>query len=339
MNTWPSEADISSTWEQGTTEVVVSICCTTFNQEAYIENALQSFLCQVTRFPFEILVHDDASTDRTVDIIQAYQKKYPNLIRPIFQKQNQFSKGQFKPTCYTASFSHAKYIALCEGDDYWVDSNKLQLQFDVMEEWTSVDFSFHAAYKSTNETVSSIASWFYGDSIKLFDAQDIANLAGQFAPTASYMLRREVILNMPEWFFKIAPIGDIFLELYGANRGGALYIPQPLSVYRVKAINSWHNRNKKGSKSRADFFTRMIESVGLIENSLALNRMNLKRAVLHCGLALDLLLQCDDTGFRNEIYKSVEESKNISFTQFILYQARHFPTALRIFYKLRNFFG
>ena len=113
---------------------LVSICCITYNHEPYIVQTLDGFLMQKTSLPFEILIHDDASTDRTADIIREYEKKFPNLIKPIYQKENQYSKG-FTSVSETWNFPRAqgKYIALCEGDDYWIDENKLQMQVDFLE--------------------------------------------------------------------------------------------------------------------------------------------------------------------------------------------------------------
>ena len=113
---------------------LVSISCITYNHEPYIVQALNGFLMQKTSFPFEVLVHDDASTDRTADIIREYEKKFPKIIKPIYQKENQYSKG-FTSVTATWNFPRAqgKYMALCEGDDYWIDENKLQMQVDFLE--------------------------------------------------------------------------------------------------------------------------------------------------------------------------------------------------------------
>ena len=114
-------------------QITVSICCVTYNHGEYIKQALDSFLAQKTRFNIEILIHDDASTDNTPQIIEKIEKKYPTIIKPIYQKENQFSKGI--PISMTFNFPRArgKYIALCEGDDYWTDPYKLQKQVDFLE--------------------------------------------------------------------------------------------------------------------------------------------------------------------------------------------------------------
>lgn len=110
----------------------VSIICPTYNHEEYISDAIESFLMQKVDFPIEIIIHDDASTDNTVNIIKRYEKKYPDLIKPIYQKENQYSKGKI-PAHFVYKKATGKYIAICEGDDYWTDPYKLQKQFNFLE--------------------------------------------------------------------------------------------------------------------------------------------------------------------------------------------------------------
>lgn len=112
---------------------LVSIDCITYNHEAYISQALDGFLMQKTEFPFEILIHDDLSTDRTADIIREYEKKYPMIIKPIYQTVNQFSKGVEISKKFQFPRAQGKYIAICEGDDYWTDPYKLQKQVEILE--------------------------------------------------------------------------------------------------------------------------------------------------------------------------------------------------------------
>jgi glycosyltransferase involved in cell wall biosynthesis len=115
-----TQDQIKASWNE-TDQVAVSVVCPTYNHELYIREALEGFLMQETNFPFEIIIHDDASTDSTATIIREYASKYPAIIRPIFQSENQYSKGGFKPGEYAAGFAKGEYIALCKGDDYWVD--------------------------------------------------------------------------------------------------------------------------------------------------------------------------------------------------------------------------
>jgi len=106
---------------QSNTDPLVSICCLTYNHAPYIRDAIEGFLMQKTNFPVEILIHDDASTDGTADIIREYETRYPDIIKPIYQTENQYSKGVKISWEYQFSRARGKYIALCEGDDYWTD--------------------------------------------------------------------------------------------------------------------------------------------------------------------------------------------------------------------------
>jgi len=123
--------------------VEVSISCLTYNHEKYIRQTLEGFVKQKTNFRFEVLIHDDASTDGTQEIIKEYQLKYPDIIKPIFQKENQYEKRVQISKTYNYSRALGKYIALCEGDDYWTDENKLQMQYDALENDKSCSFSVH----------------------------------------------------------------------------------------------------------------------------------------------------------------------------------------------------
>jgi len=117
-----------------TTRPLVSISCITFNHAPYIRECLDGFIKQQTVFPFEVLIHDDCSTDGTTEIIREYEKKYPGIIKPMYERENQYSQG--KPSgSYVWNFPRAegKYIAMCEGDDYWTDPLKLQKQVDFLE--------------------------------------------------------------------------------------------------------------------------------------------------------------------------------------------------------------
>lgn len=139
-----SEEEIIASWKNKE-KIIVSVVCTTFNHEPYIEDAITGFLMQETDFAFEIIIHDDASTDATASIVRQYQKQYPNIIKPIFQTENQYSKGGFRPTLYTSSLSNGVYIALCEGDDFWISSNKLQIQAEYMLNNKDLQLTFHRA--------------------------------------------------------------------------------------------------------------------------------------------------------------------------------------------------
>lgn len=124
---------------------LVSVCTLAYNHEPYIRECLDGILMQKTNFAFELLIHDDASTDGTADIIREYEAKYPDIIKPIYQTENQYSKGVKINATIQFPRAKGKYIALCEGDDYWTDPLKLQKQVDFMEAKEEYSLCFHNA--------------------------------------------------------------------------------------------------------------------------------------------------------------------------------------------------
>lgn len=114
-------------------DILVSVICEVYNHEPYLRECLEGFVMQQTNFLYEILIHDDASTDGSVAIIREYEQKYPNLFKSIYQKENQYSKGVSIWRDIQIPRAQGKYIAICEGDDYWTDPLKLQKQVDILE--------------------------------------------------------------------------------------------------------------------------------------------------------------------------------------------------------------
>jgi glycosyltransferase involved in cell wall biosynthesis len=128
---------------------LVSICCQTYNHANYIKEALEGFLMQVVDFNYEILLRDDASSDGTAEICKDYSKKYPDKIKLLGYKENQYKRG-ILPFADNVKRAKGKYIAICEGDDYWTDPYKLQKQVDVLEENPDLAMSTHeASHQST----------------------------------------------------------------------------------------------------------------------------------------------------------------------------------------------
>lgn len=125
---------------------LVAIKCAVYNHELYLRDCLEGFVMQQTNFPFVAIVHDDASTDGSAAIIREFEEKYPDIIKPIYEAENQYSKhdGSLERIMNAAiDATGAKYIAMCEGDDYWTDPNKLQKQVDYMESHPECSVTFH----------------------------------------------------------------------------------------------------------------------------------------------------------------------------------------------------
>jgi glycosyltransferase involved in cell wall biosynthesis len=309
---------------------LVSVVVVTYNHELYIREAIESILMQETDFPFEIIIHDDASTDNTTSIIREFHARFPNIIKPVIQKENQYSKGGFKPSIYAAGCATGKYIALCDGDDCWINKHKLQIQVEAMLAHREVEFSFHPAYLKKDGIVSDKPHWCYSNENRVFNPGAILSVPGQFAPTSSYMFQRDVFKRLPEYINEV-PVGDFFLEMYGAQRGGALYIAKTMSVYRVSSVNSWTSNISENQNARIKHHKKMIFSLEKLKTDFpgCLNSLGHKMASSHCLLARSYLINRDYDSFKQEIVKSVITQAGLSYRQMIMYKLRFTPRLLR----------
>lgn len=217
----------------------VSISVTTYNQEKYIEQTLDSLLMQETNFEYEILINDDASGDRSPDIIRRYAKHFPDIIKPVFQKNNQYSQG--KEVHYTFNYTRArgKYIAYCDGDDYWTDPLKLQKQFDYMEGHPSISACVHAG-KSVNEEGTRILGSQRVDHADCYlDTERVIASQGMFASNSLFM--RNYFTDespLPRWFHE-AKITDYPLYLILSTKGDLYYMDDVMCAFRVASAGSW----------------------------------------------------------------------------------------------------
>lgn len=211
--------------------VLVSVICDVYNHESYLRDCLDGFINQKTNFTYEILIHDDASTDNSVNIIKEYVNKYPHLFKPIFQTENQYSKGV--STWYDIQIPRAKgkYIAFCEGDDYWIDPYKLQKQVDFMEANPDYSMCFHAAQILNETSTSEIIKCEKLDSREYY-TNDI--FPGWVIPTASVLYKVTMVKKYPKlkkihWM----KYGDIVLFLKCTHTGRVWGMEERMSVYRM----------------------------------------------------------------------------------------------------------
>ncbi len=231
-------------------EILVSIICNTYNHEKFARDALEGFIMQKTNFAYEILVHDDASTDSTADIIREYEAKYPELIKPIYQTENQYSKKVPITVAFQLPRVRGKYVAFCEGDDYWTDDRKLQKQVDALEAYPEVDICAHQAQRMSDGKMVGTFSRCQQDCI--FSAEQVIVGGGGIVATASLMYRNTLI----EQFKKIMAL-DYAWQIYGSLRGGMLYLADTMSVYRVAVSGSWTVRMRRDSEFRRNYSKRV----------------------------------------------------------------------------------
>lgn len=222
---------------------LVSICCITYNHEEFIGQAIESFLAQETDFAFEILIHDDASTDNTAEIIEEYRMQYPELIFPIYQTENQYSKGVSISATYNWPRARGKYISMCEGDDYWTDPYKLKKQVDLLED--NPDYSGCAhRFKSLKNGIIETSNI---NNIKnTYTLEDLA----QRIPfqTATFIFQKD-LLHIPSEYLPYISSHFIFMLL--AEEGNIYFMNDYMSVHRVHdgGVYSGLNQMQKLEKS------------------------------------------------------------------------------------------
>ena len=221
---------------------IVTVWCLAYNQKDFIRDALEGFVMQKTTFPFEVIVHDDASTDGTTAIVQEYARQYPDIIKPVIETENQWQKGGLKYIIHIMNekYRNGKYIAFCEGDDYWTAPHKLQQQVDFLESHSEYSMCFHSA-KKKYETKA--RAWINCENIedRDYDATDI--FVNWTVPTASVMCRREAMefyanLKHPERIQNY----DIFIFLSCAMIGKLRGMHEQMSVYRIQGEGLTYNK-------------------------------------------------------------------------------------------------
>lgn len=217
----------------------LSVLCITYNHEPFIRQCLDGFVMQKTNFPFQVLIHDDASTDGTADIIREYAKKYPDIIKPVLQKQNQFSRGINVDKAFNWPRINGEYVALCEGDDYWTDPNKLQKQVDFLDAHPDYSVCFHPvrvvwADKSHPDSIFPTPKYrFNKTTLELSDL-----LKHNFIQTNSVVYRWALAGRESDYPDGILP-GDWFMHLMHAATGKIGFLPDVMAVYRRHAGGIW----------------------------------------------------------------------------------------------------
>mgnify|MGYP000079353157 CR=1 FL=1 len=330
-----TEIEIMKNWAYAEPPLL-SVAAITYNHEDYISEALDSMLMQKTDFPFEIIVHDDCSTDNTVNILKAYAKKYPNIIKLILQKENQYSQGK-KIVKIISEKVKGTYIAWCEGDDYWIDAGKLQTQIGLMKQNPECDMSFHPTKtRFDNDGYGEIGARHAGKN-KIFTTSDVIIGGGGFCPSASIVIRKEVWSTLPS-FFDDAPVGDYFVQIFGSLNGGALYIDKVMSVYRQGIATSWSS-SMIDIDRRVEFYQKIIKTLDKLDIYLDhkyKNEIAHEKSKQHYHLAVFYLY--------NEMFDMFKYYMQLSYKTFNLntmfytidYKLRFFPRVLLALKNLKS---
>lgn len=224
-------------------EVLLTVRCMAYNQGKYIGRCLEGFVSQKTNFRFEVMVHDDASSDNTQEIIREYAAKYPELIKPVFETENLYSRRDGSLERKTSPYMHGKYIAMCEADDYWIDENKLQRQVDYMEQHPECALVCSGAVVVNSKGEKLLRN----KSKKLTDNASQEMVLGRNPViTASSCFRREDFEEFQRIRAK-APftmrMGDYPLWIYLSTKGTIMQYDEPMVAYRELSESASHSAN------------------------------------------------------------------------------------------------
>ena len=219
-------------------DILVSVWCQTYNHEAYIKDAIEGFLAQKVNFSYEIIIHDDASTDRTADIVKEYEQRYPDRIRGIYQEENQYSKNWLSTKWIyelMAKNCKGKYIAVCEGDDYWIDVQKLQIQTDYLEQHPECVMTIHNGIVVNYENNRICPKNLYENDCVVSEGDIIKQ---KIIPLTASGVYRHRIVEMHSFYLELG-VGDYTCLLYSLTKGSIYYFNRIMSVYRFMHSDSW----------------------------------------------------------------------------------------------------
>lgn len=253
---------------------LVSVCCITYNQEKFIRQAVDSFLMQQTNFPIEIIIHDDASTDNTTKIVREYQEKYPHLIKVIFQTENQYSLRRFGFLSDLFNSAKGKYIALCEGDDYWTDPLKLQKQVDFLEANRDYVMCFHSSKNIDERYIKAESNHIdCAEMYKSYTQDEMIEDRNALIPTASVCFRKKHLI-LPQEFNSCFNADTFIFSILGCS-GAAKYLSDiKPSIYRLHSDGVWSSINhfQKRLKSINTYYwmSRYYSRIGKNEYSRSL---------------------------------------------------------------------
>lgn len=308
-------------------DICVSIICNAYNHEKYIKDALDGFIMQKTSFPFEVLIHDDASTDNTANIIREYEKKHPDIIKPVYETENQYSKGMGLVGKIQIARAQGKYIAICEGDDYWIDPLKLQKQYDLLEAHPEINICATAAYAIEANTQKKLYKIAPVNCKTIIGTEDIILGGGGYVATASLMYRSSINNKIPKYraYLKL----DYTLQIQGSIPNGMIYLNETTVVYRLLSDNSWTKRQKNNIDRQINTITKIINMLNILNRDTNLKYNDVISNVILEKEFNKLILTNDYSLIKSEKYRNLYD--NLSVKKKTKIKIKHyFPWLLKI---------
>ncbi len=298
---------------------LVSVSLVAYNAEAYIRDAIEGCLMQQVQFPYEIIIHDDASQDSTPQIILEYANKYPDKIIPILQTENQFSKGFEINATVVIPKAKGKYIAFLEADDYWIDPLKLQKQITFMESHPDVSMCFTATKEIESSGSNKVNIKRYRNQDSVCSPKNVILMGGRLVRMGSAVVRKSIYDDLPEWYH-YSQIWDNTVPLLALTRGKIQYLDELTSVYRYNVPGSWTQKNVRSYKNRTKSIRKTLSLLDGFDEGTDYQYHNLiKRMTRLISVGLLLLLEPQEDDFKK-------------------YYSR-LNSALKLEYKVFNFIG
>ena len=226
---------------------LVTVILPTHNHAPFIAGAIESVLMQQTEYPFDILLHDDASTDGTADICRDYAARYPEKITLIAQTVNQYQIDRRIQSHILIPRVSAKYTAILDGDDYWIDPKKLQKQVQYLEEHPDCTLCVGGAI-AVDVDGNTVGKAMPYDVSRVVDPRDMIRAGGGFTASDTIVMPTQLLKDLPE-FADAIEAEDIPFQLLGALKGYAYYIADTLMAYRVAVPGSWSTRQYASAKN------------------------------------------------------------------------------------------
>ena len=308
----------------------VSILCNVYNHEKYLRECLESLVNQKTNFKYEILVHDDCSTDNSKKIIEEYYKKYPDKIIPFYEKENQYSKGVKINKTILIPKMKGKYFCFCEGDDYWIDENKLQKQYDFLENNLDYSFCIHNSIgvNKNSEKICEITPKKSGGDLT---CEDFIINGGGFVSTNAIFSRSELAKNPPKYFDYMTL--DYIWQIYLSSCGKTYCFKEFMSAYRIESDGSWTNRIQKDPDKFIVYEERIIKTLELFnkETKYKYDKVVKERIAL---LNFNIFeLKRDYKKMYEDPYNEIRKKQPIKM-RIKYFISVHFPFLFKILYRI-----
>ncbi len=298
-------------------KIMVSVMCTAFNHEEYIRQALDGMVNQQTDFDYEILVNDDVSSDGTADIIREFAAKYPEKVRAFFPEKNLYSQNI--DVYYHTFFPNArgKYVAFCEGDDYWTDPMKLQRQVDWLEAHPEYSACVHNTMLHYCDADRADVPLIKGREEQDVEFEEILPGMKHAWHTSSLVAKTELLANPPDYYYVACEygFGDYPYGIWLRHNGPVHLIDKAMSVYRINSnMASWSSGVDFETKKLTRFLTGIVEMLKAFRCHVQDEKLlKLVDRYINEGMFQLLYTQGRDKELRKSPYREILRTKPLGF--------------------------